>query len=161
MNYTISRMKILGTIVFIILILVGILGYTQRHAIKSLLSSVTPTMVPATTPTSTINSDSTAETFTAPTETPDQIIWDKELTPVINPNNSDVIVRVEKLSGNYAMGNVGKYGGAVWYAVKINGQWKEVWQGQNVISCKPVQQYNIPKEIYDMGGENSGCSNNY
>ncbi len=88
----------------------------------------------------------------------EELAWRKELVPVINPKNDPMLqVHVSKLIGNYASGTVGSYGGgAVWYAVKVDGSWKEVWTGQNVISCKPVQQYNIPKEIY---GET--CSNNY
>lgn len=87
-----------------------------------------------------------------------QITWRKELTSAINTTNDpNIMVRVYKLSGNYATGSIGgSGGGARWFAVKIDGQWKEVWSGQNIISCKPVNQYNIPKEIY--GDE---CSTNY
>jgi hypothetical protein len=88
-----------------------------------------------------------------------QIAWRKELTPAINTTNDPhIVVEVSKLQGNYATGGVGTNmgGGAAWWAVKINGQWKEVWRGQNSISCKPVNQYNIPKEIYG-----DSCSTNY
>ncbi len=93
-----------------------------------------------------------------PTNNNDVIVAQKELEPVIKTsNNPNLIVKVSKLIGNYATGTVGtNYSGSAWFAVKIDGQWNEVWTGQNIISCKPVQQYNIPKEIY--GGE---CSNNY
>jgi len=81
-----------------------------------------------------------------------QMTWRKELTPAINPTNDpNVDVSVEKLVGNYATGGVGDYShhsGAVWYAVKVDGQWKKVWEGQNTISCTPVKQYAIPKDIY-------------
>ena len=89
---------------------------------------------------------------------PDELSWRKELVPAINPKNDpDTFVSVDKLIGNYATGGVGGYAsGAAWYAVKINGIWKEVWTGQNIISCKPVKQYNIPKEIYG-----NDCSTNY
>lgn len=79
-----------------------------------------------------------------------QIVWRKELVPVINPKNDpNLSVQVSKLQGNYATGGAGSYGGGyVWYAVKVDGKWKEVWTGQDIISCKPVKQYSIPKEIY-------------
>lgn len=154
-------MKNTGIVIVVLLIILGIIGYTQQKAMRSLFPDASPTIIPTAAPTSVANPTDNSEAVTIPTETPNQVVWDKEFTPIINPNNDDVIVQVEKRIDNYAMGTVGKYGGVVWYAVKINGQWKEVWSGQNVISCKPVQQYNIPKEIYDMGGENSGCSNNY
>ncbi len=84
--------------------------------------------------------------------------WRKELVPVINPKNDpSVLVSVTKLAGNYAIGSVGGYAsGSAWYAVRVDGLWKEVWEGQNIISCKPVKQYTIPKDMY--GGE---CSDNY
>lgn len=87
-----------------------------------------------------------------------QIAWRKELNSAINTTNDpNIRVSVDRLSGNYATGSAGGGGGGVvWFAVKIDGQWKEVWSGQNTISCKPVNQYNIPKEIY--GDE---CSTNY
>ncbi len=90
-----------------------------------------------------------------------ELAWRKELVMVINSeNNQGIRVTVDKEVNNmYATGFVGVSSGgtgATWYAVKVDGQWKEVWTGQNIISCKPVQQYNIPKEIY--GNE---CSSNY
>lgn len=83
-----------------------------------------------------------------------QIAWRKELTSAINPTNDpNVEFSVDKLLGNYAAGSGFD---SHWYAVKINGQWQKVWSGQNIISCKPVDQYNIPKEIYG-----NDCSTNY
>lgn len=97
-----------------------------------------------------------------PTETQEQKVWDKEVAPIINPqNNPDIIVRVKKLRGNYAMGTAGKISTYTWYTVRQNGKWKEVWRGQNSISCKVVREYAIPKEMYDSGEEGSGCSENY
>lgn len=89
---------------------------------------------------------------------PDELSWRKELVPVINPKNDpDTFVSVAKLIGNYATGGVGGYASrAVWYAVKIDGNWRKVWTGQNIISCTPVKQYNIPKEIYG-----NDCSTDY
>lgn len=102
-----------------------------------------------------------------PTEDPidalNRIAWEIQLEPVINSsNNPNLTVKVNKLVGNYSTGTMGTgFVGSVWYAVKIDGQWKEVWTGQNIISCKPVQQYNIPKEIYAGPNGKSECSNNY
>jgi hypothetical protein len=84
-----------------------------------------------------------------------RLAWRKELTSAINTaNDSNLVINVNNLLGNYAQGSVsrvsGEGGGAGWYAVKINGQWKEVSRGQNMSpeSCKSlVQQYNFPKEI--------------
>lgn len=93
----------------------------------------------------------------------DMLSTQNELAPIINvDSNPKLSVKLSKLIGNYATGTIGNgYTGSVWYAVKIDGQWKEVWTGQNIISCKPVQQYNIPKAIYVGPDGASQCSNNY
>ncbi|VVA44193.1 conserved exported hypothetical protein [Candidatus Roizmanbacteria bacterium] len=95
-----------------------------------------------------------------------RLAWRKELTSAINTTNDpNIVVSVNKIVGDYAQGFVssptGRGGGAGWYAVKINGQWKEVLRGQQMTltSCKLLQQYNFPKEIIDL--EHSDvCSNN-
>lgn len=80
-----------------------------------------------------------------------EMVWRTELAPLVDPNNDPSIVwSVDKLVGNYATGISGDgAAGAHWIAEKVNGQWKQIWIGQNVISCKTVQEYNIPKEIYN------------
>jgi len=94
-----------------------------------------------------------------------QLAWRKELTPAINTTNDlDIVVNVSKLFGDYATGGVGSAtggGGTGWYAVKINGQWKEVLRGQQMTltSCKLLQKYNFPKEIIDLE-HSEVCSNN-
>lgn len=151
-------MKSVGIILVILLIIAGVFAYTQRHTIKSLVSGVLPTTTPGPV-TPNLNPEWTPSANTIPTETPDQVMWDKQLTPIINSKNvSNYLVRVQKLIGNYAVGTEGILDGPgnVWYAVRITGEWQVVWRGQNSISCKPVQQYNIPKEIYS-----DSCSNNY
>lgn len=137
--------KIIIGIVFAIII-VGVLVFLERYVVHALLAnrkvrqiyhlstvrSVYPTIVPI------------------PTETLEQIIWDKQLKSIINPsNNTNVVVRVEKLSVNYAKGIAGNDNARyAWYAIEKNGQWQEVWQGQNSISCKIVRDFNIPKDLY-------------
>lgn len=86
-----------------------------------------------------------------------RFVWRKELTSTINiSNDPNIIVSVNKLLSNYAQGSVGSAtgegGGAGWYAVKINGRWKEVWRGQQFTftSCKSLQKYNFPKEIINL-----------
>lgn len=78
--------------------------------------------------------------------------WQNELTPAINPTNDPrTAVIVQDIVGNYAIGSAGgRYGGGgvAWIAMKQNGTWKEIWSGQDTISCKIVNTYTIPKEIY-------------
>lgn len=87
----------------------------------------------------------------------EELAWWKQLAPVITPPHiPNIQFSVSKLVGNYATGDVG---GSQWYAVKVNGHWQEVWEDQNAISCKVVQQYNIPKEIYRSEIYGSECIN--
>jgi len=62
-----------------------------------------------------------------------------------------VVIKIDKLEGNYAMGTGGftDGGGDVWYATKINGSWKIVDQGQEPPLCKTMNQYNFPKSMYE------------
>lgn len=79
--------------------------------------------------------------------------WVKELSPIFNPNKDlGIIITVDKLVGNYAKGGTGGRwggGGAAWIALKTDGVWKEIWGGQDIISCSIFNKYQIPKEIYE------------
>lgn len=126
--------------IFIIVIAAFGLFFVYKDSAKV---SPTPTSVPSMEP----NSPTSMDTKPSPTN-------DKtELINTINPTHDSAIgVTIQKISGNFATGGIGPSdgngGGAVWYAVKIDGQWKEVWTGQSHISCKVVNQYDIPKDIY-------------
>lgn len=79
----------------------------------------------------------------------------EELEAAINTaNNPNLVVIVDRIIGDYARGQIGSSNGAGsgWYAVRINGKWKKIAQGQNMghDECSSlVQQYNIPKEIIE------------
>jgi len=111
---------------------------TQTITNNETASTNTPTTIPT-----------TAKTSISPTLTEvDQI---KEITAAVNPkNDSGIIIKVEKIVGNYAFGEIHwtEGGGAVWITVKVDNIWKQVFTGQDAISCDIVNQYQIPKEIY-------------
>ena len=60
-------------------------------------------------------------------------------------------VTVSKIQGNYAQGGAvdpASVGGAMWSAVKENGVWKLVWDGNGTISCDLITQYpDFPKTM--------------
>lgn len=91
-----------------------------------------------------------------------QIEWRKELASAVNPKNDPkTVFRVDTLKENFAQGGIGQeagVGGAAWYAVKVDGKWKKVWEGQNLVSCKIVDQY----KMRDFLGNGDGvCSTDY
>ena len=80
----------------------------------------------------------------------------EELQPFLkafNPSNDKTMyVGVTKISGNFAKLSIGgKYGGGGYYviAMKDKQTWKEIFSGQEAPNCTVVDQYQIPKEIYD------------
>jgi hypothetical protein len=60
---------------------------------------------------------------------------------------------VDKVVANFA---IGKMPQAYWIAVKQNKKWKAVVTGNGIPSCKEIDNYSIPKEIFGNCIENSG-----
>lgn len=58
-------------------------------------------------------------------------------------------VTVSKINGDYAQGNASDDGGGgMWFAAKVNGAWKLVWDGNGIINCKDLTAYpNYPKSM--------------
>jgi len=56
---------------------------------------------------------------------------------------------VSKITGDYAQGGASAQGGgAMWFAAKVNGAWKLVWDGNGVILCKDIASYpDFPKSM--------------
>lgn len=65
--------------------------------------------------------------------------------PVENVN-----LTINRRVGNFAQGGVtfeGEYGGAGWLAVKEDGNWIIVFDGNGAIPCADVAPYNFPAEF--------------
>jgi hypothetical protein len=62
---------------------------------------------------------------------------------------NELNITVSKIQGNYAQGGASATGGgAMWFAVKENGVWKLVWDGNGTISCDLTTQYpDFPKTM--------------
>ncbi len=57
-------------------------------------------------------------------------------------DGSTLNVSVSKIEGNYAQGAVSdEGGGGMWFAAKVNGVWKLVWDGNGVILCTDLAPY--------------------
>jgi hypothetical protein len=76
----------------------------------------------------------------------------KEFVKAINPSNDQVTdFRIDKISGNYAIGSFGSLGGAgsTWIAMKDTAGWKKIMTLQQPPFCTEVDKYQVPKEIYE------------
>lgn len=65
------------------------------------------------------------------------------------PNMADAIFAVTKIQGDYADGTAGQSGGGgMWFAVKVNGSWKLVWDGNGTIDCQTLVPFpNFPSSM--------------
>lgn len=65
-------------------------------------------------------------------------------------NKVDIVL--QKRIGDYATGAVGgktlQDGGGVWFAAKVNGEWKIVWDGKGSVMCSDLIDYpEYPSEL--------------
>lgn len=65
-------------------------------------------------------------------------------------------VTVTKVVGNYSQGGAsGEGGGGMWFAAKVDNEWKLVWDGNGIILCEDLADYpDFPKtfipQCYDQ-----------
>jgi hypothetical protein len=76
------------------------------------------------------------------------------------PDAGNMTITVTKIEGDFAQGGAGgSGGGGMWFAAKVNGSWKLVWDGNGTISCVPINLYNFPNtlvpECYDEATQKS------
>ncbi len=64
-------------------------------------------------------------------------------------DGSSLDITVSKIEGNYAKGGISdEGGGGMWFAAKVNGVWKLVWDGNGVILCTDLTSYpDFPKSM--------------
>lgn len=101
------------------------------------------------------NSTTPAKTPIAPTAvvkqepTKDQII--QALVEKNNWDKSNIELSISKTEGNFAKGSVrfkDEMGGGLWFAAKVNGTWKIVYDGNGIITCDELTNYqSFPKDL--------------
>ncbi len=58
------------------------------------------------------------------------------------PDAQSLNLTISKVEGNYAKGMVSESGGGgIWFAAKVNGVWKLVWDGNGIITCADISPY--------------------
>lgn len=75
------------------------------------------------------------------------------------PDAANLNITISKVEGNYAEGAASEQGGGgMWFAAKVSGVWKLVWDGNGSIMCSSLTPYpDFPK---DMISECWDASNN-
>lgn len=122
----------------LILILLGMVGYggyylgNKNKAVQEpVITQPAPTNTQAVTPTSGVDEAATLKT-----------VIKQALVKEHGATANDLNVTVSKIEGNYAQGGASaSAGGAMWFAVKVNGDWTLVWDGNGTISCTLTDKY--------------------
>jgi hypothetical protein len=136
--------------IILVLIVLGLVGYGAYYlGIRSnknqtqVANQTTTTSV--STPTETIETQAPAQDETA------TIISDvrKGLITEHGQNAASLNITVSKIEGDYAQGAASEQGGGgMWFAAKVNGVWKLVWDGNGTIQCSNVAPYpNFPTSM--------------
>lgn len=70
---------------------------------------------------------------------------------------SAMTITVSKIEGDYAKGMANEQGGGgIWFAAKVSGEWKLVWDGNGIILCTDLTSYpNFPKDLIPSCYDNS------
>lgn len=96
------------------------------------------TSIPSTTPSPSV--DETAVLITAV----------KNALVAEHGNDANALnITVSKIEGDYASGDASAQGGGgMWFAAKVNGTWKLVWDGNGSIQCSSLAAYpNFPNSM--------------
>jgi hypothetical protein len=104
--------------------------------------------------TSAIPTQETSITSTTPAPTIDEtailiaVIKDALVTEHGSDANA-LNITVSKIKGDYASGDASTQGGGgIWFATKVNGTWKLVWDGNGSIQCSSLAAYpNFPTDM--------------
>lgn len=109
-------------------------------------------------PTSATTSSNTAKAAKS-----DQELIKEALVAKNNWNSDEISVTVSKNDGTYATGLVGPVtpgpGGGAWFAKKVNGNWKIVYDGNGIIMCDNLTDYpdfpnSLIPQCYDANSGN-------
>lgn len=107
---------------------------TNTALTATLTTPNTPVLTPALTPSVTSTpADDTATLIAA---------IKKALVAKHGPDAESITVTVSKAEGNYAKGMASATGGGgIWFASRVAGVWKLVWDGNGIIDCSDVAPY--------------------
>ena len=138
--------------VILVLIVLGIIGYGGYYFGTRNNQSAPQNQV--------YNQPTAIPTNAAPTEIPTAVPTIDESSALKTAIKSALItehgndaaslnITVAKIEGDYASGDASAQGGGgMWFAAKVNGVWKLVWDGNGSIQCSSLIPYpNFPADI--------------
>ncbi len=132
-----------------LLAIAGITYAVKKNSPSKTQSYDTPTPT-ASTSASLTATTSPSSTSTA-TATPDEAttlktVIKNAIAAKSGGDASGLTITVSKIEGLYAKGSASdETSGAMWFAAKVNGTWKLVWDGNGAISCSDLTDYpNFP-----------------
>jgi hypothetical protein len=141
-------------VLVIVLVLLGIAGGyyfgTNYKLILQPHNEVTTT-VPTPSPAIEVQVLPSAKPSPAPTVDETAILISAVKAGLLAEHGSDagtLNITVSKFAGNFAQGGAsGQGGGGMWFAAKVGGVWKLVWDGNGTISCATINPYNFPTSM--------------
>jgi hypothetical protein len=137
-------------IIVLITLMVGIGGYllgqnNNQPKLQPTIETVQPSPIPIQEP---------SVTPSIPTPTIDEESFLKQaikdaLVVEHGSQANSLNITVSKIKGDYASGAASEQGGGgMWFAAKVNGIWKLVWDGNGVILCSSLTSYpNYPADM--------------
>jgi hypothetical protein len=95
------------------------------------------------------------QSVNVPTPTPKENSATYQITQALSAKNSwnasGIEVNITSLEGDFAKGDIkmkGEMSGGLWFAAKVNGIWKIVYDGNGIITCDRLRDYkNFPKDL--------------
>jgi hypothetical protein len=143
---------VFGKIVLVLVVL-GVVGYGAYYfGIKSSQNQSAQTQTTETS--ATIAQNGPVETIETQAPVANQtanIIADvrKGLITEHGQDAASLNITVSKIEGDFASGGASEQGGGgMWFAAKVNGVWKLVWDGNGTIQCSSLASYpNFPTDM--------------
>lgn len=150
-------------VIILLLIIIGAGGFYLGQKYKLVPATTTTETTPATTQTlptvPTVTQTITAMPTPAATVDETATLMAAVKAGLITEHGQDagnMNLTVSLIQGNYAKGMAnGSGGGGIWFAAKVNGMWKLVWDGNGIIQCSDLTNYpdfpnTLIPECYNM-----------
>jgi hypothetical protein len=136
--------------IFVVLVLVIVAGaayFLGKNGLSVSFNKATSTPA-ASTPSTPLGTSSLTTLPTAqPTATPDDTAAliaavKAGLVAEHGQDAASMTITISKIEGDYAKGMASEQGGGgIWFAAKVNGTWKLVWDGNGQINCSSIAPY--------------------
>jgi len=131
------RIKAIIIIFLCLIILLIVTFLTPSNKLICVFKTCSSTAIPS--PTSIVNPEKSVSK-----------VMTEEFSKRYNKAIENVEVTVDLEQSGFAKGSIrfkGEGGGAIWFAAKVNDEWKLVSDGQGPMDCATAENYNMPKDL--------------